>query len=595
MADGHSNLRAERVEALLRILKRSATSSERGFLAYGLEEIERLTGIKSSFLHLVNDDQETLELATWSKGALRHCTADFAQHYPISRAGIWASCVRARQPVVINDYAATAGRKGVPEGHLTLVRLVSVPVIEGDKVRMIFGVGNKETDYTADDVDALQKIGNDLWRIAHNARLAGVLPASWNRFRTLLDTKRFHTIFNALGEAVFLCDLHGHVLDVNQAGVQMYGYERKELAVVGIEDLGIALPPPHEPTPPGKSEHHVRRRNGEAFWVETGLSRVMIGGKEHLLAVISDISERKQMQDAATAHVQALTALYRKLESANAQLLQSEKLASIGQLAAGVAHEINNPVGFVLSNVGSLERYLKDLLTLLDAYEQAEPALDAATREGLQTLRQALDIGFLREDAAALLGETLQGIHRVRKIVKDLMDFSRAGSDDDWQWLDVHAGLDSTLNIAWNELKYKAEVKKDYGALPHIYGLPAQLNQVFMNLLVNAAHAIETRGVVTIRTGREGDEVWIEVEDTGCGIGPDHLNRIFDPFFTTKDIGKGTGLGLSVSYSIVQKHRGRIEVRSEVGKGTAFRVWLPVNGGGTAGETGTESPVSPVS
>jgi signal transduction histidine kinase len=293
--------------------------------------------------------------------------------------------------------------------------------------------------------------------------------------------------------------------------------------------------------------------------------------------VVADISERKQFQEAVDANVKDLVALNTKLEDAHLQLLQSEKMASIGQLAAGVAHEINNPVGFVFSNLGSLDKYLVDIFSLLDAYQVAEAALDTTTQDRMHALRQELDIDFLRQDIAALMGETREGINRVRKIVQDLKDFSRVGSEDDWQWLDVHAGLESTLSIVWNELKYKTTVDKQYGQLPQIYGLPSQLNQVFMNLLVNAAHAIDTKGVVTIRTGQQDAEVWIEVEDTGCGIPAENLKRIFDPFFTTKPVGKGTGLGLSVSYSIVQKHHGRIEIRSEVGKGTAFRVCLPIN------------------
>ncbi|TAN74326.1 MAG: histidine kinase, partial [Gallionella sp.] len=148
---------------------------------------------------------------------------------------------------------------------------------------------------------------------------------------------------------------------------------------------------------------------------------------------------------------------------------------------------------------------------------------------------------------------------------------------DEWHRANLHQGLDSTLNVARNEIKYKADVKKEYGDIPEVECLPSQINQVFMNLLVNAAHAIEEHGTITLRTGRQGEEVWVEVEDTGKGIAPEHLGKIFDPFFTTKPVGQGTGLGLSLSYGIIQKHHGRIEVKSEVGKGTLFRVWLPAD------------------
>jgi two-component system, NtrC family, sensor kinase len=274
-----------------------------------------------------------------------------------------------------------------------------------------------------------------------------------------------------------------------------------------------------------------------------------------------------------------LTSLNRKLQVAQEQLLQSEKLASIGQLAAGVAHEINNPVGYVFSNFGTLERYLEDLFRMLGAYERAEAQL-AGTQAGaeLAALRHQIDLEYLKEDVPTLMSESKEGITRVRKIVQDLKDFSHVDTRQEWEWVDLHKGIDSTLNIVNNEIKYKAEVVKAYGTLPDVQCLPSELNQVFMNLLVNAAHAVDKeRGTITIRTGCEGgDEVWVEVQDDGCGIARDNLSRIFDPFFTTKPVGKGTGLGLSLSYGIVQKHGGRITVDSEPGRGTCFRVTVPV-------------------
>jgi len=266
-----------------------------------------------------------------------------------------------------------------------------------------------------------------------------------------------------------------------------------------------------------------------------------------------------------------------KLEEAQDQLLQAEKMASIGQLAAGVAHEINNPVGYVSSNIGALERYVNDLLPILDACDRLDGSLDGSAPEllALRAAKGKVNLAYLREDLQDLLAESKEGLERVRKIVLDLKTFSHVDQAD-WHISDLHQGLESTLNIVWNELKYKAEVVKEYGALPEIECIPSQLNQVFMNLFVNAAQAIEDHGTITIRTGQEGEQVWVEVSDSGKGIAPEHLNRIFDPFFTTKPVGKGTGLGLSLSYGIVKKHHGAIEVRSELGQGTTFRVRLPV-------------------
>jgi PAS domain S-box-containing protein len=267
-----------------------------------------------------------------------------------------------------------------------------------------------------------------------------------------------------------------------------------------------------------------------------------------------------------------------RLEQAQMQLVQSEKMASIGVLAAGVAHEINNPIGYVSANLRTLGEYVADLLKLVAAYEQAEDAIASAAPHQLSAIaRSKREIGLddLRGDVAELGRETAEGLARVTKIVQDLKDFSHTG-ECRWQYADLHKGIDSTLNIAWNELKHKVEVVKQYGALPEIECLPSELNQVFMSLFVNAAQAIKARGVIRIETGADIDGVWVEVADSGSGIAPEHLQRIFEPFFSTKPVGQGTGLGLSLSYATVKKHHGRLDVRSTVGEGTTFRVWLPL-------------------
>jgi PAS domain S-box-containing protein len=267
-----------------------------------------------------------------------------------------------------------------------------------------------------------------------------------------------------------------------------------------------------------------------------------------------------------------------QLDQANEQLMQSEKLASIGQLAAGVAHEINNPIGYVHSNIGTLQNYIDDLFGMLDLYQQAEPLISSAEQAAaVKNMRQQIDLEFLKEDIPMLMNESREGITRVKKIVQDLKDFSHVDSTLEWQWANLHHGIDSTLNVVNNEIKYKADVVKEYGELPDIECLPSQLNQVFMNLMVNAAHAMgDERGRITVRTGCAGDSVWLEFADNGSGIPEAIQAKIFDPFFTTKPVGKGTGLGLSLSYGIIQKHGGTIEVKSKQGEGTVFRIVLPI-------------------
>ena len=266
-----------------------------------------------------------------------------------------------------------------------------------------------------------------------------------------------------------------------------------------------------------------------------------------------------------------------ELKQMQNQLLQSEKLASLGQLSAGVAHEINNPIGFISSNMNSLSQYINEIFKLLGTYEEAESQLqDSQLLINIQTIKEEVDINFIKGDIKDLILESEDGISRVKKIVQDLKNFCHV-DDEEWQLSDIHNGIDSTLNIAQNEIKYKANVIKEYGDIPLVECILSQLNQVFMNLLVNAAHAIEEQGTITIRTGQdENNWVWIQISDTGKGIEEEHLKNIFDPFFTSKAIGEGTGLGLSLSYGIIQKHNGRIEVDTTVGKGSTFTVWIPL-------------------
>ncbi len=258
-------------------------------------------------------------------------------------------------------------------------------------------------------------------------------------------------------------------------------------------------------------------------------------------------------------------------------LLQQDKLASIGQLAAGVAHEINNPVGFIMSNLGTLKKYVENLdqyTSLLQGLVSTEGTFEA--QHVVNEMSQKLNIEHIREDIENLIAESLEGTERIKQIVLDLKDFVRA-DEDRLKETDLNQCVRSTANIVRSEIKYVADLSLHLNRIPMIICNSQQINQVIANLLVNAAHAITGNGSITVTTLDENDRVTLSVTDTGCGIPPEIIDRIFDPFFTTKEVGHGTGLGLNISSTIVKKHGGTIRVESEIGTGTTFTVTLPVN------------------
>lgn len=272
-----------------------------------------------------------------------------------------------------------------------------------------------------------------------------------------------------------------------------------------------------------------------------------------------------------------LDGAYQQLKATQSQILQQEKMASVGQLAAGVAHEINNPMGFITSNLSTLKRYQEKLTIYLQQLE--EWLKDQASDEILEQqkkLKKKQKIAYILEDIEDLIEESNDGAVRVRDIVQNLKSFSRVDQTEFTQ-ADINECLESTLAIAMNEVKYKASVEKDFGELPLLPCYPQQLNQVFLNILVNAAQAIEENGEIKIKTWNENDLVKIAISDNGSGIPEDIREKIFEPFFTTKDVGKGTGLGMSISYDIIKEHQGQIKIDSAIGQGTTFTIELPVD------------------
>ncbi len=303
-----------------------------------------------------------------------------------------------------------------------------------------------------------------------------------------------------------------------------------------------------------------------------------------IIPVISLVANNLQLNRDRELQIKRLTELNNQLNQTQQQLVQQEKLASIGQLAAGVAHEINNPIGFVLSNVTSLSEYAETFIKLIKEYEILVENLSSGNRdkardamEIIRDIKKTEDVEFMLDDIEELVSDSLDGMERVRSIVAGLKSFARVDDQSELKEADINECIKSTLKVVWNELKYKCEVVTNYGDLPIIECFPGQLNQVFMNLLVNASHAIEKKGEIKVETGCVDEEkIYIKISDNGSGIDPENISKLFNPFFTTKEVGKGTGLGLSISYGIIQTHNGELLVDSELGVGTTFTINLPI-------------------
>jgi signal transduction histidine kinase len=287
----------------------------------------------------------------------------------------------------------------------------------------------------------------------------------------------------------------------------------------------------------------------------------------NMLALVIENLRMHREQQLRIRHLselnERLAALNHQLADAQAQLLQRDKLASIGQLAAGIAHEINNPLGFISSNLSSLSGYMEPLTSALATLSAGRPQPDARLADML-------------EDIPALLGETRDGLERVKKIVQDLRDFSRVDSAQEVEEISLNDALRSAINMCAAGLADKPVFDLDLDDLPVLHCNPGQIGQALLAILQNAVQACAPAKPIHVRSRFVGEEIVLEIEDEGCGIAPENMSRIFEPFFTTKPVGHGTGLGLSVAYSAIQKHHGGIDVHSTLGRGSCFRIRLPV-------------------
>ena len=301
--------------------------------------------------------------------------------------------------------------------------------------------------------------------------------------------------------------------------------------------------------------------------------------EEQLIELNQTLEEKVERRTAQiNRQVAELQAANDKIADTQAKLIQSEKLASVGQLAAGVAHEINNPIGFVRSNLTTLTEYVETYQTLLKAYRSLT-SLAEEERSGhlteIRKIEDTEDIEFINEDITELLKDSVDGTARVRDIVQGLRDFSHTGGQSRTS-CDLNRCIESTLKIVKNGLQNKCTIETSLQPVPEVMANTGEINQILMNLMVNAGQAVGDNGLITVKTAIHNNSVQIDIQDNGPGIDPSHLDKLFDPFFTTKPVGEGTGLGLAISYGIIQDHDGEIEVHSELGVGTTFTIRLPV-------------------
>lgn len=393
--------------------------------------------------------------------------------------------------------------------------------------------------------------------------------------------KEWEQTMDCLQDIIILTDDNGRVLRTNQKFTELSGRSYEQILGIKLTDtladLALILGRKHNPA----SFEYFHQPTERWYWINTyevdnlacGTGTVIAGHDYTELRELNRCLEESNLSLQQKGN--ELEEAYHQLKATQEKVLHQEKMATIGQLTAGVAHEINNPVGYILSNMTTLTNYLRKLKQYVDAQsELIKTSIAPEETSSLQELARELKIDFVLDDLDQLVSESIDGADRVKKIVSDLKSFSRADQGV-LEECDINALLDACINIVWNELKYKTTLHREYGDLPKLLCYPLQLNQVMTNLLINASQAIEKQGDITVKTWTKGGQLRIAVSDTGCGIPPEQLKRIFDPFYTTKELGSGTGLGLSISYEIIRKHHGEINVQSAPGVGSTFTVCLP--------------------
>jgi two-component system, cell cycle sensor histidine kinase and response regulator CckA len=548
---------ALRTEFLLDVHQRAPQMSDRELFDHFLQRAVELTASAIGFFHRVSDDQQAIILTTWNEEARRGCATRFDTHYPLADAGNWVDCVRQGRPVIYNDFAASPNQRGLPEGHPAIRRFMSIPVIRDGKVRIIFGVGNKAADYDQDDATQLQVVANELHKIMTQRAAQDLVRESEERFRQIVE---------AASDWIWEVDADGRYVYASARVTDVIGFAPDEVLGKTAVDFtpeaeAQRLRPLFESFAKERSrfaglEIAVRHKDGRERVLEaTGVPLLdEQGALRGFLGMNRDVTERKRLEE---------------------QFRQSQKLEAVGQLAGGVAHDFNNILAAFMMHLGLLEM---------------NTTIDDEVR------------GALRE-----LGEEAR---RAASLTRQLLMFSRR-SVLALRPLDLNDVIAELLKMLRRLIGEHVSLRFDpEPVLPQVEADAGLLEQVLMNLVVNARDAMPGGGQITIATTmvgfpaeprpaavdrrrRSGRFVSLAVSDTGHGIDAATIGHIFEPFFTTKAPGSGTGLGLATVHGIVAQHNGWVDVESDAGRGSTFRVYLPALGAQPPAEP-TNAAASPI-
>lgn len=500
----------------------------------------------------------------------------------------------------IDNYQQWAGRD--PLAPAELEKIVSIPLKNNGEVKGVFGLayGKEDKHFDKEKIAVLMQFAELASIALYNADLYTALQADLaERKRVEAEAAKLLRAVEQSPSAVVITDPHGIIQYANPQFTQITGYSTQEArgnmpCLLTPSDQEFACDLSWKDIVGGhrwSGELLNQRKNGEIYWARMLISPMheTDGTITNYVVIQEDITQQKAAAEELLRKNAEIEIALEHVKTTQMQLIQQEQLAGIGQLAAGVAHEINNPLGFILCNVEMLQKYVERFVELIHVYQGFKQEVSSSADDSLRARILQLEaverdgkIERTLRDLPELFQDVNEGLERVSKIVKGLKLFSRIDQSDQYAEFDLNIAIQNTLLVAKNEIKYYAEVETQFAAIPMIEAVAGQINQVLLNIIVNAAHAVKGKetgqmGRIGIVTYSDDKNVYCEIEDSGMGIPKDIISKIFNPFFTTKPVGQGSGLGLSISYDIiVNKHQGEIRVESQMGIGSKFIIRLPI-------------------